>query len=102
MTNHHAHAFKRFPKEGGASHNLEDLLRPLSRLSGVANRCGKDRAFDDLERLYFVASSRAQDVLVLVGLDKTRPTTGTIPNVASGWDRRQKKHGAGWPITYLD
>lgn len=101
-TNHHAHAFKRFPREGGASHNLEDLLRPLSGLSGIAKRSGKDRSFDDLERLYFVAFSRAQDVLVLVGLDKTRPTTGTIPNVASGWDRRQNAHGAGWPITYLD
>jgi DNA helicase-2/ATP-dependent DNA helicase PcrA len=101
-TKHHAHAFKRFPKEGGASHNLEDLLRPLSGLKGAAARSGKDRAFDDLERLYFVAFSRAQEVLVLVGLDKTRPAGGSIPNVASGWDRVETPHGAGWPITYLD
>lgn len=100
-TNHPAHAFKRFPREGGASHNLEDLLRPLSSLGGVANRSGRERAFDDLERLYFVAFSRAQEALVLVGLDRTRPTNGNIPNVATGWDRVQNRHGSGWPITYL-
>lgn len=101
-TKHHAHAFKRFPKEGGDSHNLEDLLRPLSGLKGVAMRSGRDRAFDDLERLYFVAFSRAQEVLVLVGLDKTRPAGGIIPSVASGWDRDEYPHGTGWSIIYLD
>jgi DNA helicase-2/ATP-dependent DNA helicase PcrA len=101
-SNHHAHRFKRFPKEGGASHNLEDLLRPLSGLKGTTKRSGMDRAFDDLERLYFVAFSRAQEVLVLVGLNKTRPDGGTIPNVASGWDRNEIPHGTSWPITYLD
>lgn len=101
-SNHHTHAFKRFPKDGGASHNLEDLLRPLSGLKGMAKRSAKDRAFDDLERLYFVAFSRAQDVLVLIGLNKTRPSRGTIPNVATGWDRASTAHGIAWPITYLD
>ena len=100
-SNHHAHAFKRFPKEGGASHNLEDLLRPLSGLKGSNFRSGKDRAFDDLERLYFVAFSRAQEVLVLVGLNQTRPQGGNIPNVASGYDRRCHAHGTNWPIAYL-
>jgi DNA helicase II / ATP-dependent DNA helicase PcrA len=101
-TKHHAHAFKRFPKEGGASHNLEDLLRPLSSLSGVVSRNSKERAFDDLERLYFVAFSRAQEVLVLVGLDKNRPSSGTIHNVATGWDRNEISYGTRWPIIYLD
>jgi DNA helicase-2/ATP-dependent DNA helicase PcrA len=101
-TAHFAHAFKRFPKEGGSSHNLEDLLRPLSGLKGVAKRTPKDRAFDDLERLYFVAFSRAQEVLVLVGLEKTRPSNGSIPNIATGWDRDGIAHGSTWPITYLD
>ncbi len=101
-TNHHAHAFKRFPKEGGASHNLEDLLRPLSGLKGVARRSGQDRAFDDLERQYFVGFSRAQEVLVLVGLNKTRPNGGSIANVAAGWDRNGHPHGTNWSITYLD
>lgn len=101
-TKHHAHAFKRFPKEGAASHNLEDLLRPLSGLHGATSRSAKERAFDDLERLYFVAYSRAQEVLVLVGLNKTRPDTGSIENVATGWDRSSNAHGPSWPIFYLD
>jgi DNA helicase II / ATP-dependent DNA helicase PcrA len=99
---HEANAFKRFPRGGGASHNLEDLLRPLSGLKGIAKTSLKDRAFDDLERLYFVAFSRAQEVLVLVGLNDTRPNIGVIPNVATGWDRKEQPHGKGWPITYLD
>lgn len=101
-TDHHAHAFKRFPKTGGASHNLEDLLRPLSGLKGLKPRALRDRAFDDLERLYFVAFSRAQEVLVLVGLNKTRPSKASIPNVATGSDRAGISHGSAWPITYLD
>jgi DNA helicase-2/ATP-dependent DNA helicase PcrA len=99
---HEANAFKRFPRSGGASHNLEDLLRPLSGLKGVAKRSAKDRAFDDLERLYFVAFSRAQEVLVLVGLNDSHPRTGPIPNVAVGWDRDGVAHGVSWPITHLD
>lgn len=101
-TDHHRHAFKRFPKTGGASHNLEDLLRPLSGLKGLKPRDLRDRAFDDLERLYFVAFSRAQEVLVLVGLNKTRPSKASIPNVATGSDRAGISHGSAWPITYLD
>ena len=93
---------QRFPKPGGASHNLEDLLRPLSGLKGLKPRALRDRAFDDLERLYFVAFSRAQEVLVLVGLNKTRPSKASIPNVATGSDRAGISHGSAWPITYLD
>lgn len=100
--NHPAHAFKRFPKDGGASHNLEDLLRPLSGLKGTTKRSARDRAFDDLERLYFVAYSRAQEVLVLLGLNKNRPLQSEIHSVATGWDRAEQAHGTTWPITYLD
>jgi DNA helicase-2/ATP-dependent DNA helicase PcrA len=99
-TNHWAHAFKRFPKDGGMSHTLEDMIRPLSGL-GKPVRSATDRAFDDLERLYYVAFTRAQQVLVLVGLDKVRPRSCSIPNVASGWDRQGTPHGPKWPITYL-
>lgn len=99
-TNHHTHAFKRFPKDGGMSHTLEDMIRPLSGL-GSPTRSATDRAFDDLERLYYVAFTRAQQVLLLVGLDKVKPSNATIPNVASGWDRHRNTHGTAWPITYL-
>ena len=99
-TNAHAHAFKRYPKGGGASHNLEDLVRPHSAL-GVGTRSGQDRSSDDLERLYFVAFSRAEDVLVLVGHTKTKPSESKIKNVAAGLDREGNKHGLNWPIIYI-
>ncbi|MCC7550825.1 MAG: DEAD/DEAH box helicase [Methanobacterium sp.] len=86
-TNHRMNAFKRFPDDGGKSCTMEDEIRSCSPL-GTPQRPGKERAFDDLTRHYFVAYSRAQDVLLLVGL-----TTYTeIPNVATGWTRNGK-----WP-----
>lgn len=80
-----APAFKRMPDSGGAAHRMEDLLRPHSPL-GVTSRTQVDRAFDDLYRQYFVAFSRPQDVLLLVGVSPTLPA-GRVPNVATGWDR---------------
>ena len=87
-TDHHAHAFKRFPRDGGKTCNMEDELRPFSPL-GRSQRAALDRAFDDLIRLYFEAYSRAQDVLLLVGLNTVRDR---IPNVATGWDRNRNWH----------
>jgi DNA helicase-2/ATP-dependent DNA helicase PcrA len=80
-----APAFKRMPASGGPPHRMEDLLRPHSPL-GVPARTQVDRAFDDLYRQYFVAFSRPQDVLLLVGVSPTMPG-GRVPNVATGWDR---------------
>jgi len=60
-------------------------MRPHSVL-GKELRPQTDRAFDDLIRQYFVAYSRPQEVLLLVGVDKGGPT-GTIPNIATGWGR---------------
>lgn len=84
-TRHQAHAFKRFPVRSGPPQNLEDLMRPYSPLA-VLRRQGIDRAFDDLYRQFFVAFSRPQDVLLLVGLNSTKPG-GVVENVATGWDR---------------
>jgi DNA helicase-2/ATP-dependent DNA helicase PcrA len=83
--NHPASAFKRFPSDGGPPHRMEDIMRAHSAL-GEESRSQADRAFDDLLRQYFVAYSRPQEVLLLVGLDKGSPT-GNIPNVAAGWTR---------------
>ncbi len=85
-------SFLRFPKDGGKSANLEDKIRPFSTLK-MDERESKDRAFDDLTRLYFVAFSRAQDVLLLVGLNSAidgyivDDKHKKIPNVALGWKR---------------
>jgi DNA helicase-2/ATP-dependent DNA helicase PcrA len=87
-TNHRAHAFKRFPENGGMTCNMEDELMPYSPL-GVPQRRGLDRAFDDLIRQYFVAYSRAKDCLLLVGLE---PVRNHIPNVATGWNRNRTWH----------
>ena len=84
-TNHHAHRFKRFPHDGGTPHTMEDLLRPHTEL-GSPGRSGQDRSFDDLYRQFFVAYSRPQEVLLLVGLNATLPE-GKVANVAMGWDR---------------
>jgi DNA helicase II / ATP-dependent DNA helicase PcrA len=84
-SNHRANAFKRFPVSGGPSHAMEDLLRPYTSL-GAPIRSAVDRAFDDLYRQYFVAFSRPQEVLLLVGLTTTLPG-GVVPNVATGWSR---------------
>jgi DNA helicase-2/ATP-dependent DNA helicase PcrA len=80
---HHAQAFKRFPRNPGRTCNMEDWVRPYSQLP-ASPRTGIDRAFDDLYRQYFVAYSRAEDVLLLVGLNSSR---NGIANVATGWAR---------------
>lgn len=88
---HPRNAFKRFPLGPSTPHNLEKLMRPYSPLS-VLNRKGVDCAFDDLYRQYFVAFSRAQDVLLLVGLNATKPGPGWVENIATGWDRGGVNH----------
>ncbi|MGA7938000.1 MAG: hypothetical protein WCA35_30910, partial [Kovacikia sp.] len=84
-TNHRAHRFKRFPDQEGTPHRMEDLLRPHTALN-APGRGGRDRTFDDLYRQFFVAYSRPQEVLLLIGLSPTLPG-GTVPNVATGWNR---------------
>jgi DNA helicase-2/ATP-dependent DNA helicase PcrA len=98
-TRHPAHTFKRFPQRPGPPHNLEDLMRPHSPLS-VLTRGGTDRAFDDLYRQYFVAFSRPQDVLLLVGLNATKPG-GRVQNVATGWDRTGVNHWDPMPFVEI-
>jgi DNA helicase-2/ATP-dependent DNA helicase PcrA len=89
---HAAHAFKRFPRDGSRSHRLEDELRPYSRFPALS-RSSKDRAFDDLIRQYFVAFSRAQDVLLLVGIgDRGSGPHQQVENIATGWIR-----DGSWP-----
>ncbi len=84
-TAHHTQEFKRFPRKGGLPHLLEDAMRRHSPLRPPA-RGGRDRAFDDLYRQFFVGFSRPEQVLLLVGLDGSAPT-GLVPNAAAGWRR---------------
>ena len=88
----------RFPKRPPENINIEDSIRQYSEL-GDSKRSEKDRLFDDLTRLYFVAFSRAESVLLLVGLNSaiegyTRKNDHfNIPNVALGWSRDEKYVG---------
>jgi DNA helicase-2/ATP-dependent DNA helicase PcrA len=92
----------RFPENGESSHRLEDAMRPHAKGFTPMSRTEKDRAFDDLYRKYFVAYSRPEQILLLVGLDKSRPDTGILKNVASGDDRHGNRlWPANVPITYL-
>ena len=77
----------RFPKDADSSSIIQDRVKKYSSMSNN-NRDSKDMAFDDLTRLYFVAFSRAKDVLLLVGLNpnidgyKQNEKQMKIPNVA--------------------
>ena len=88
----------RFPKTPPKNQTIEDIIRQYSEL-GKSERSETDRSFDDLTRLYFVAFSRAESVLILVGLNSAiegfskKKTHHTIPNVALGWSRDEKYVG---------
>ena len=88
----------RFPKALPEKITIEDSIRQHSVL-GQSDRSEKDRSFDDLTRLYFVAFSRAESVLLLVGLNSAiegynkKNDHFDIPNVAVGWSREEKYVG---------
>lgn len=88
----------RFPKKEPKNITIEDSVRQYSEL-GQSERSEKDRAFDDLTRLYFVAFSRAESVLLLVGLNSAiegyprKKDHFNIPNVALGWSRDENYIG---------
>jgi len=87
-TNHRAQAFRRFPDAPSAVHLLEDDLAPHCDIGPLRQaRPPLSRAFDDLVRLYYVAFSRAQSLLMLVGLTPGLRYGTAIRNVAMGWRR---------------
>lgn len=88
----------RFPKSLDDKITIEDTIRKHSSL-GQSERSEKDRSFDDLTRLYFVAFSRAESVLLLVGLNNaiegytSKGQHINIPNIALGWSRDENYIG---------
>ena len=89
-TNHAKQRFKRFPNENDVDVTsfTEDFLSTLSPEIKI-EREPVDRCFDDMIRRYFVAFSRPQDVLLLVGLTPNMYDLKgkVIPNVGTGWTR---------------
>jgi ATP-dependent exoDNAse (exonuclease V) beta subunit len=69
------------PKVGEATHLLEDLLVPFSSTPRKLANIG-DRATQDLVRFYYVAYTRAENVLVLFGsrahFDKATVSVGRV------------------------
>lgn len=87
-TNHAKQAFKRFPREPSVPALMETDLAPFTDIGSFRTaRSGLDRTFDDIARLYYVAYSRAQVALVLVGLTKSIEYATSVQNVATCWAR---------------
>ena len=93
-------AFKRFPKNGGSSYNIEKYLKVYSPLNNILGSIsGVDEAFNDLIRRYFVAYSRSKTILVLTGLTSMKDgykgdfqNNIFIQNIATGWSRDKVWH----------
>ena len=99
--NSSSNAFKRFPKTGGKSYQLESELRKYSPIPADNSFNSVDLAFNDLIRRYFVAYTRAKKILILVGLNSMRfgykgdfQDNIKISNIATGYSRDKKCH---WP-----
>jgi DNA helicase-2/ATP-dependent DNA helicase PcrA len=88
LRNHPKNAAFRYPSKLSNVSCLEDDLAAFTAV-GPARiaRAALDRTFDDLIRLYYVAYSRPQTALLLVGSEKTIATGSTVKTVASGWRR---------------
>ncbi|WP_256402022.1 UvrD-helicase domain-containing protein [Sandaracinobacteroides saxicola] len=83
--------FRRFPDAPSATAQIEDALAPFTPELGPLRtaRSGLDRSFEDLIRLFYVAFSRPQSVLMLVGCEKLRGWKSNIKHVATGWRQDQ-------------
>jgi DNA helicase-2/ATP-dependent DNA helicase PcrA len=85
-TNHQSQRFRRFPIGPSAVQEMEDDLAPYSAIGPLRTaRPALSRTFDDLVRLYYVAYSRPEAVLLLVGLDTSLQFNSAIQNVATEW-----------------
>ncbi|MDX2198601.1 MAG: DEAD/DEAH box helicase [Phycisphaerae bacterium] len=81
-----AQRFRRFPDNPSSVQNMEDDLAPFCSIGPLRQtRTGLQRSFDDLVRLYYVAYSRPECVLMLVGVDKCLSQNTKIRHVATGW-----------------
>ena len=87
-TNHAKQAFRRFPRTPSNTVLLESSLAPFTKVGPLRTaRTDVGRTFDDLMRLYYVAFSRAQVALLLVGLTKSIEYATSVQNVATFWTR---------------
>ena len=84
--NYSTQRFRRFPENPTSTQHLEDDLAPYCNIGFLRTaRATLARSFDDLVRLYYVAYSRPQSLLMLVGIDRCLRHTTTIRHVATAW-----------------
>jgi DNA helicase-2/ATP-dependent DNA helicase PcrA len=82
---HAAQAAARFPVQGDVVHVREDDVAAFSPVGPMrSGRPAVDRAWDDLRRLYFVACSRPQYALLLVGHTNLLRQPSPIPAIGMG------------------
>jgi DNA helicase-2/ATP-dependent DNA helicase PcrA len=75
----------RFPETPDSIHLIENLVVPFCVIGPErTQRPGLDRAWDDLRRLYFVAFSRPENVLLMVGLTSQIGAAPRVRSVATG------------------
>lgn len=85
-----AQRYVRFPDEVPDVHLTEDEIANFSPVGRARRqRASLNRAFDDIRRLFFVAKSRPQNILLLVGLAtqltwKPRQQSYQVTSVATG------------------
>ncbi|NJK30912.1 MAG: UvrD-helicase domain-containing protein [Deltaproteobacteria bacterium] len=92
--NHPKQAFRRFPKDPSNVAEMEDHLAAACPIGPLRRRrSGLQRTFEDLIRLYYVAFSRPQTALLLIGLDPMlRWSNKAVKNIATFWRRDET-----WP-----
>lgn len=84
--NHPTQRGRRFPDQPSSVQRLEDDLAPYCGIGPLRTvRPALGRTFDDLVRLYYVAYSRAQSALLLVGCDQCLQYNTSIQHVATWW-----------------
>lgn len=87
-TNHRAQRFRRFPDQPSNVALAEDDLAPSCAVGALrTGRTAIQRTFEDLIRLYYVAYSRPESVLLLVGHEAGLRYSTPIRNVAKFWRR---------------
>lgn len=94
---HRMQRFRRFPDGVSPTVAMETHLAPYSPIGGTrTSRPEMDRTFDDLRRLYYVAYSRPQAVLILVGLTKLIQYQTKIRHVGTFWRQPVAPAPAAW------
>jgi DNA helicase II / ATP-dependent DNA helicase PcrA len=83
--NHHIQRRMRHPAQGDGVHLVEAAVAPHCPVGALRTaRPDLDRAWDDLRRLYFVAYSRPENVLLLAGLISQTRAQRQVPCISMG------------------